>query len=196
MGSQYRTALKKILRRKVNTESNAAYGYGRCGETRAVQQCWDQVRLLQRLQFSKTDAPADKRTLNDDDVTQIQITECVVTRSGFVGTARHMPYIMDLFFVSQALKYTTATTQLLTDMGNPDAHTLESFQAINVMHIVQPTSKTMYICTQPTLTVQDGVSTEACLSVSQCDTSSFPTKKQVADFRANSDVIMCSSTEQ
>ena len=26
---------------------------------------------------------------------------------------------MDLFFVSQALKYTTATTQLLTDMENP-----------------------------------------------------------------------------
>ena len=79
--------LKSIRDRKVNSESNAAYGYGRCGATRAVQQCWDQVRLLQRLQFSKTDAPADKRTLNDDDVTQIQITECVVTRSGFVGTA-------------------------------------------------------------------------------------------------------------
>ena len=57
--------------------------YVRYGETRAVQECWDQVRLLQRLQFSKTDAPADKRTLNDDDVTQIQITECVVVRGAF-----------------------------------------------------------------------------------------------------------------
>ena len=47
--------LKSIRDRKVNSESNAAYGYRRCGETRAVQQCWDQVRLLQRLQFSKTE---------------------------------------------------------------------------------------------------------------------------------------------
>ena len=75
--------LKSIRDRKVNSESDAAYGYRRNGQTRAVQLCWDQVGLLQRLKFSKTDAPADKRTLNGDDVTQIQITECVVVRGAF-----------------------------------------------------------------------------------------------------------------
>ena len=76
--------LKSIRDRKVNSESNAAYGYRRNGEADyVVQQCWDLVRLLQRLKFSKTDAPADKRTLNGDDVTQIQITECVVVQGAF-----------------------------------------------------------------------------------------------------------------
>ena len=76
--------LKSIRDRKVNSESDAAYGYRRNGEADyVVQRCWDLVRLLQRLKFSKTDAPADKRTLNGDDVTQIQITECVVVQGAF-----------------------------------------------------------------------------------------------------------------
>ena len=75
--------LKSIRDRKVNQEAKAAYGYERDGQTHAVQMCWEQVRLLERLKFSKTDAPADKRTLNGDDVTQIQITECVVVQGAF-----------------------------------------------------------------------------------------------------------------
>ena len=73
--------LKSIRDRKANQESNAADGYRRNGESdRVVQECHDLVRRLRRLQFSKTDAPADEGTLDNDDVTRLQITQCVVKK--------------------------------------------------------------------------------------------------------------------
>ena len=112
-------------------------------------------------------------------------------------------HVLGLFFVSQALKYTTTTTQLLTDMPN-DLPTFKSLPATNVMYInTQPTSnsKTVYICTQSTLVLQEGEpQTEACLSVSKCDTSTTSLSNDqlekleglVEKFKSNStNVTMC-----
>ena len=74
---------------------------------------------------------------------------------------------MDLFFVSQALKYTTATTQLLTDMEeNPIYKEIEQLPKEPGPMIP---SESGFICMMPSAVVTDGEpQMVACLSDSAC----------------------------
>ena len=110
--------------------------------------------------------------------------------------ARHraalMPHAGPFFCVPSTEihhRYTQSMTDALTKK-------LQSFYETNEMYIgTKPTStsKTVYICTQPTPVIQVGEPHyEACLSAFECDTSTVPpTQEQLAKFKSDSSVTLC-----
>ena len=106
-----------------------------------------------------------------------------------------MPHTGPLFYVPST-EIHHRYTQLMTDA----LIKFQSFYETNEMYIgTKPTStsKTVYICTQPTLVEKVGEPHyEACLSAFECDTSTVPpTQEQLAKFKSDSSVTLCRKFE-